>query len=236
MTMKEITSQVAFKLGLPANKNVENLQIETAVNISFQELKRYMKTPTDKTVPFATRIDLLSVGIDTLNVLYVQEASPKVGLTLGNIESGNVFQVAAAVGTYSAYASGGLTNIDPIMTQLAYSQLHNTLTTDLQWKYDNLNQCIYCTHQSPVPAFVTIRYVPNFHDVSEIVSPTWINYLIRMTEANMKIALGRTRSKYRIEGSNVSLDGDTLLEEGNSELATIREELGVKGSKLMVLR
>ena len=41
----------------------------------------------------------------------------------------------------------------------------------------------------------------------------------------MKIALGRARSKYTVEGSNVSLDGDTLLSEGNAELEQIREEL-----------
>lgn len=49
MTMNEIVEQVAFMLGLPANENVEGMQIEQAVNIAFRELKRYMKTPVDKT-------------------------------------------------------------------------------------------------------------------------------------------------------------------------------------------
>lgn len=234
MTMQEIVEQVAFMLGLPANENVENLQIEQAVNIAFRELKRYMKTPVDKTVPYSTRIDLVKVGIKTVKVLYVQAAFPKVGVSLGNIESGNVFQVAA-VGAYSTFSSTSVLNINPIMTELAYSQIQNCLSTDFQWKYDLPNQVVYCTHRSTKPAAVTIRYVPIYEDLSEITSQTWIDYLIRLSEANMKKALGRSRSKYKIDGSNVSLDGEQLLDEANSELEIIRNELNEKSSNLVIL-
>ena len=235
MKMQEIVEQVAFMLGLPANENVENLQIEQAVNIAFRELKRYMKTPVDKTVPYSTRIDLKAVGINTVKVLYVQASKPRLGLTLGSLESGNVFQVAASVNVTSLIGQGGQVNIDPIMQQLALSQVQNCLTTNFQWKYDLPNQVVYCTHCSPIPATVTIRYVPIYEDVSEITGQTWIDYLVRMSEANMKKALGRSRSKYKIEGSNVSLDGDQLLAEANAELETIRNELGMKSSKLVIL-
>lgn len=231
MTMQEIIEQVAFMLGLPANENTENVQIEQSVNIAFRELKRYMKTPVDKTVLYSTRIDLEKVGIKTVKVLYVQAAYPKVGVSLGLIESGNIFQVAAV----GAFGSASVLNIDPIMTELAYSQVHNCLTTDFQWKYDLPNQVVYCTHKASRPAEVTIRYVPIYGDVSEITGQTWIDYLVRMSEANMKKALGRSRSKYRIEGSNVSLDGDQLLAEANAELEVIRNELGGKSSKLVIL-
>ena len=75
MTMQEVVSQVSFMLGFPANKNVEGLQVEEAVNIAFRELQRYMKTPVEKTVPYSPRIDLLKVGIETVRVQYVQAAS-----------------------------------------------------------------------------------------------------------------------------------------------------------------
>jgi hypothetical protein len=105
----------------------------------------------------------------------------------------------------------------------------------LHWSYDQLNQVVYVTHRAPIPATITIRYVPIFSDVSEIVEPTWINYILRMGLAYTKISLGRTRSKYVIEGSNVTLDGDNLLTEGNAELEAIRNELKAKPSKLRVL-
>lgn len=235
MTMQEIVSQISFMLGLPANKNVENLQVEQAVNIAFTELKRYMNTPVDKTVPYSTRLDLVALGINTEKVLYVQAAEPKVGVSMGSIESGNVFQVSAAANTYSNFASSRLLNLDPIMVNLAYSQVQNTLTTDFQWKHDTQNKVVYCTHRSNRPAYVTVRYVPEYSDVSEITNHTWINYLIRLGEAYMKKALGRTRSKYRIEGSNVTLDGEQLLAEANAEIEQIHNELNVKSSRLVVL-
>ena len=194
-----------------------------------------MKTPCNKTVPFATRLDLVALGINTTNVLYVQAAEPRIGLSLTAIDSSNVFQVAAAVNISSGYGNGNTLNIDPIMSQLALQQTRNALSTDLQWSYDQPNQVVYVTHRAPIPATITIRYVPIFSDVSEIVEPTWINYLLRLGLAYAKISLGRTRSKYVIEGSNVSLDGDNLLTEGNAELEAIRNELKAKPSKLRVL-
>jgi len=235
MRMEEIVDQISFMLGLPANDNTEGLQIEQAVLIAFRELKRYMKTPVEKTVPFSTRIDLKAVGIVTSNVLYVQAAIPRIGLTMSSIDSGNVFQVAAAVNAYSQIGNTSSINIDPIVTEMAMAQVRNTLGTDFQWRYDSNNQVIYCAHRDPRPSVVTIRYIPDYQDVSEIKQEVWINYLIRMSEANMKKALGRTRSKYKVEGSNVSLDGDTLLAEANAELEAIRAELEERKNKLVVL-
>lgn len=235
MTMQEIVEEVSFMLGQPANMNVENLQVEKAVKIAFRELQQYMKTPVEKTVPYSTRLDLVKLGIDTVKVLYVQASKPRLGFTSSSLESSNVFQVAAAVNISSTIAQGNIINIDPIMNELALAQVRNCLATDFQWKYDLPNQVIYCTHRDPRPATVTIRYVPIYKDVSEIQGQVWIDYLIRMSEANMKKALGRTRSKYKIEGSNVSLDGESLLAEANAELEAIRNELKAKPSKLVVL-
>lgn len=235
MKMSEIVQQVSFLLGIPANTNVEDLQIEQAVNIAFRELKRYIRIPVEKTIPFSTRIDLKAVGIVTDTVLYVQPAYPRVGLTMGSIDSGNVFQTATSVAMYSGIGNTNSLNIEPILTQMALAQVRNTISTDLQWTFDRNNQVIYCTHREPRPAVVTVRYVPDYQDVSEVNQPTYEDYLIRMSVANMKLALGRSRSKYRIEGSNVSLDGDTLLAEANAELESIRQELESKKRKLVVL-
>lgn len=235
MTMQDIVQQVSFQLGVPANDNVEGLQPEQAVLIAFRELKGYMTTPVDLTVPYQNRLDLVKLGIKTTEVLNVQAAYPRIGLTMNSIDSGNVFQVAAAVNTYSAIGQTATVNIDPIMTEMAMAQVRNTITTDFQWKHDVDNQVVYCTHRDPRPSVVTITYVPDYQDVSEIKSTRWQNYLVRMSLAYMKVALGRTRSKYTVEGSNVSLDGDILLQEGNSELEAIRTELEGKKNKFTIL-
>ena len=235
MDMQEVVQEVSFRLGIPSNENVEDLQVEQAVLIAFRELKRYMKTPVDKTVPYQRRLDLVKLGIKTKKVLNVQAAYPRIGLTMSSIDSGNVFQVAAAVNTYSAIGQTSSINIDPIMTEMAMAQVRNTLATDFQWRFDIDNQVVYCAHRDPMPTNVTITYTPDYQDVSEIQNDTWIDYLLRLSEAHMKKALGRSRSKYTVEGSNVSLDGDILLQEANTELEAIRTELEAKKPKLVVL-
>lgn len=235
MTMQDIVQQVSFQLGIPANENVEQLQTEQAVLIAFRELKGYMTTPVKLTVPYQNRLDLVKLNIKTNEVLNVQAAYPRIGLTMNSIDSGNVFQVAAAVNTYSAIGQTSSINIDPIMTEMAMAQVRNTLSTDFQWDFDVDNQVVYCTHRDPRPTVVTITYVPDYQDVSEIKSTRWQNYLVRMSLAYMKVALGRTRSKYTVEGSNVKLDGDVLLQEGNTELDNIRAELEGKKNRFTLL-
>ena len=235
MEIAEIVDQVSFLLGLPANDNVEGCDLRHAVLIAFRELKRYMRTPVEKTVPFATRIKLSDVGIHTVTVLNVMPSVPRIGLTMSSIDAGNVFQVAAAVNVYSSIGNTSNINIDPIMTEMAMAQVRNTLSTDFQWQHDSTNDVIYCTHRDPRPATVTVRYVPDFKDVSEIKEPVWIDYLVRLTEAYAKKSLGRTRAKYTVEGSNVSLDGEALLAEANAELDAIRQELEAKRNKFIIL-
>ena len=235
MTMDEVVQQVSFMLGLPANDNTEGLDIRQAVEIAFRELKRYIKSPVDKTVPFSTRIKLTEAGIKTKKVLYCYASYPRIGLTMSSIDSANVFQVAAAVKTYSMVGNTTTLNVQPIQTEMAMAQVRNVLSTDFQWKHDPQNDVVYCTHRDPRPATITIRYVPDYEDVSEIVSDTWIDYLVRMSTANMKIALGRSRSKYKIEGSNVSLDGEELLTEANAELEAIRTELEARKQHFTIL-
>ena len=94
MTLEEIVQEVSFMLGLPAAENIEELDPKQAVLIAFRELKRYMKTPVDKTVPFSTRIDCVANDIDAVKILNVYASMPRIGLTMSSIDSGNVFQVA----------------------------------------------------------------------------------------------------------------------------------------------
>lgn len=234
MTVDEVVDQVSFMLGLPCNMNVENLDLRKAVLIAFSEAKRYMRTTALKTVPYATRIDLEKVGIRTSVVRAVYPAYPKMGLNLSNVESGNVFQLAAAVNA-GAMLNSTTGNLDPIVNQVAMAQAANVLATDWQWKYDQLNQCLYVTCKSPRPSQVTVSYVPDFQDVSEITSRAWQNIIVRLSEAYAKLSLGRTRSKYTIQGSNVALDGEALLEEANSQLQSLREEMESKSNRLVIV-
>lgn len=233
MTIDEYVDEVDFNL--PMLTKADGVDLNKAVMLAFREVKRYMRTSVDKTVPYTTRIDLKKLGIEATQILNVIPSRPRVGLTLGSIDSGNVFQIAAAVNQQSLIGNTSRLNLDPIISEMAMAQVRNTLSTDFQWRPDMQNQVIYCTHKDPRPATVTIIYTPDFKDVSEINKQSWIDYIIRLATARAKVKAGRARSKYRIEGSNVSNDGETLLSEGNAELEQIREELENRRRKLMVV-
>lgn len=237
MQMSEYVERIEYHLGLhdPDSIDAELVQTERAVTAAFQELKVYMRTSTDKTVPYSTRIDLLTNNILTRKVLSVYPSQPRIGLTMSSIDSGNVFQVAAAVNVYSAIGQTSSLNIDPIVTEMAMAQVRNTLSTDFQWKYDISNQCVYCTHRDPRPAFVTIHYVPEFQDVSEVTNNVWIDYILRLGQAFAKQRLGRIKTQYAVKDSNVDNDGEILLNEATSEINDIREKLQAKKTRLVVL-
>lgn len=235
MLIDEYVDEVSFRVGLLNSDNVEGIDINRSVLSAFRELKKYMKGPAYKTVPYSTRLDLVALGIDTNLVMNVKPARPRLGLSLGSIDSGNVFQLAASVNSQNMIGNTSRLNLDPVISELAMAQVRNTLSTDFQFRYDKLNQVIYCTHKDPKPAQVTIVYKPKFTDVSEIDSDEWQDYLIRLATARTKIVLGRVRSKYRVEGSNVSNDGELMLSEGNAELDKLMEELESHRRKLIVV-
>ena len=75
------------------------------------------------------------------------------------------------------------------------------------------------------PGRVVIEYIPIYKDVEDIKDEYWLDYLKRMSLAKAKVILGRLRTYAKQSNALVSLDGDTILAEGNNELQALREEL-----------
>jgi hypothetical protein len=105
-------------------------------------------------------------------------------------------------------------------------QMRNTTSTDLSFKQDKQAEKLYINTLDKPPA-ITIEFVPKFEDVNEVTSDYWIDIIVRMSVALTKITLGRIRSRYVQSNALWTQDGDTLLQEGNTELATLRETLRV---------
>ena len=49
-------------------------------------------------------------------------------------------------------------------------QIRNTVSTDLQFRFDKHTNQLYINIASDKPEYITIEYVPLYKDVSEIVS------------------------------------------------------------------
>lgn len=213
MTIQEYIDEVEFSLGAP----VVNLEIkgytERFIMRAFRELKRYISTPSFITVPYAgTAIDLSSYNVYT--VINVMRNQPTYGTF---IQDADVFSLA------SSYYN--MNNIDNYTNRMLILQQRNTISTDLDYLWNPDTKQLLISTNPPFPPALTIQYVKDFKDVSEVTDPYWVDILLRLSIAYSKQALGRIRSKYKLQGAQYDLDGDTLIQEANSEIETIRNHL-----------
>ena len=111
-------------------------------------------------------------------------------------------------------------------------QMRNTITTDLAFRFDRDKQQLYINVAFDRPEKITIEYVPRYNNVSEITSDYWIDIIMRLATALTKITVGRIRSRYTQSNALWTQDGETLLEEGNEELTSIREHLAANTNLL----
>ena len=75
------------------------------------------------------------------------------------------------------------------------------------------------------PGTIAVEYIPKLNSVEDIKSDYWQDVLVRMCLALTKITLGRIRTRFSQSNALWGMDGEKLLEEGNSELKELREVL-----------
>lgn len=213
MTIQEYIDEIEFSLGAPVVEIEIKGYTERCVMRAFRELKRYISTPSFITVPYTgTAIDLSANNV--YSVINVMRNQPTYGTF---IQDADVFSLA------SSYYN--MNNIDNYTNRMLILQQRNTISTDLDflWNYDT-KQLLISTNP-PFPPALTIQYVKDFKDVSEVTDPYWVDLLLRLSTAYAKQMLGRIRSKYKLQGAQYDLDGDTLIQEANQEITDIRNHL-----------
>lgn len=225
MDMQAIINEVKLKLtGDIVNLELSDSTMTALVSSALRELQRYIDTTKMITLPYKKCIDLSSYNINSVARVYRAE--------------GYMSQEDPSSATVDPmYASQwqllhGMGNIDRI-SDYTYNyaswntllQIRNTTSTDLAFRYDKSSNLLYINISSNYPAQITVEYVPRFNDVSEIVSDYWIDMLVKLSAALTKVTVGRVRSKFTQSNALWTMDGPTLLEEGNTELTALREEL-----------
>ncbi len=227
MDMQAIKDEVRLELtGDVLDLELSDASLTKIVNKSLREIQRYIDTVALATVPFSKCID-----VSTLKVSSVIGVRRSEGYMV-EVDAEN--QTATMDPMYASQWQmlSGLGNLHN-MTDYAYNyaswntvlQIKNTTSTDLAFHFDKISNKLYINISSNLPESITIMYIPRFDDVSQITSDFWIDNLIRLAVANSKIAVGRVRSKFKQSNALWSLDGDTLLQEGTTELTALREKL-----------
>ena len=238
MTKQEYIEYVKFIVtGGRTRLEIPDETIGKFVDFSLQEIRRYLDETQLITVPFAKVIDLTDSMVSSVVKVYRTEGY--TGDTTEGITTSEIDPMYAQ--QWMAFSSGGtMYNLNNyVLNYLAYNtllQMKNTLSTELNFReilhdkgHDLKNptdkHLLYVNSSYDRPVNITIEYVPTYTEVEQITSDYWIDILKRLSVAHVKIALGRIRSKYTQSNAPWSLDGATMLQEGNEELKELREVL-----------
>ena len=219
MTLSEYTDEILFSLG-GGYVDVEiEKDIPRCVNKAFREVKAYIVTPAYMTVPYGASLNGVGTTID-LSDKNVYDVICVMRPDSYNSMSMNTLDVFGLNLTYSA-----ITNNEAYANRMFRLQQMNTISTDLDFVWDAHTKQLSVVMNPPFTNQVTIEYVPDYKDVEEITEVFWQDIILRLATAYAKQVIGRIRSKYTLNSSTYSLDGDRMLEEANAEIADIKQKL-----------
>lgn len=220
MTLAEYTDEIMFSLGGIGDNSVEieigESGIVRCINRAFREIKQYVTTPAYMTLPFGARENGIgcTINLKDKNVYSVVNVMRPDSY---NSLSMNTLDVFGLNLTYSA-----ITNMEAYADRMLRLQQLNTISTDLDFIWDAHTKELSVTMNPPFTNAITIQYIPDYKDVEEITEVFWMDKILRLATAYAKQAIGRIRSKYTLNSSAYSLDGEAMLQEANTEIQEIR--------------
>lgn len=230
MDLQEYRDELKLNLtGYAIESDLDDAALDSIILKAFREMQRYIRSPILMTIPYSPCIDLSKYNVNIVLGVYRTEgyASGMTGIDGGNgytaIDPIQASQWQMLSGT------GNLANFSTYMSNYAswntMLQIRNTMSTDLAFHYDYNAQKLYINIATNVPDNITIEYVPVFKDISEVKSYFWIDNIIRLAVALAKVVVGRIRTRYGLANALWTQDGETILAEGNADLAALREHL-----------
>jgi len=251
MTLPSYVDEVKFKLtGGVLDLEIDDIGIQKIIEHSLRELQRYLGQSKFVTVPFSSCIDTSPYKISDVRMVYLADGGKGLnGATGADSTAGPLTDYA---GVESIYANSP---IDPMAWSMYYLGGNGTVSnytnyvnnyyayvetrkginvgdlSRLSFNYNKAEEKLYINAYAKASA-VTIEYVPRFDNVEDITNDAWIDILVRYSVANLKVTLGRVRSRFTQSNALWSQDGETLLTEGNQELADLRNYLEASASIL----
>lgn len=224
MDMQAVKDEILLKLtGDVVSFELSDIALTKIVNSALREIQRYIDTFKMITIPYTSCIDLSEYKVSS--VVGVRRAESYVT----NTQDSTAVDPMYASQWMLMSSLGNIGRMQDYTYNIAswnsLLQIRNTLSTDMSFYFTKSDNKLYVNTSSGKPDKITILYVPRFDDVSEIESDYWIDNLIRLSVAQSKIAVGRVRTKFKQSNALWTLDGDQILEEGKTELASLRQEL-----------
>jgi len=212
---------------------LEDSTIDKIINAALLEIQRYICSTEIATVPYSRCIDLNEITDQFGNKVKISSVSRifrTAGYTSNDSETSSGMMDPMYVSQWQILsATGNLYNFQDYALNYAswntLLQIRNTMSTDLSFRFDKVANKLYINTSSNPPTNITVEYIRRFDSVEEIVSDYWTDILMQLSLALTKVTVGRIRSRYTQSNALWTQDGETLLNEGTSELQSLREHL-----------
>lgn len=225
MELNSYIDEIKLKLsGDVLDLDIDDSTISKVINASLREIQRYIDTTKLITIPYEPCIDMKKYNVNAVAHVYRQDG---YGVSDSAAQNGNYDPMYMGMWQMMS-GNGNLYNInDWTYNYAAWNtalQIRNTLSTDMAFRYDGVQQKLYVNSGFDHPENITVEYIPRINDVSEITSDFWIDMLINLAVAQSKVVIGRIRSRYT--QTNALWAQDTgILQEGLDELSALREQM-----------
>ena len=229
MTKNDVVEEIKLELtGQVLEMELDDSTLDLTINKALHELQRYWDETTLVTIPYASCINYAGTPL---------EESSSIVRVYRTVGVGNSEDAGNSVTMDPMYAqqwmvfsnAGTMYNLqDYVMNYAAWSrlsQVRNTMSTDLAFREDKHACKLYINNNISSPGNITVEYIPKLRSVEDIKSDYWKDVLVRMSLDLVKIQIGRIRTKFTQSNALWTLDGDKLLEEGNTDLKELREIL-----------
>ena len=229
MTKNDVVEELKLELtGQVLEMELDDSTLDLTINKALRELQRYWDETTLVTIPYASCINYAGTPL---------EESSSIVRVYRTVGVGNSEDAGNSVTMDPMYAqqwmvfsnAGTMYNLqDYVMNYAAWStlsQVRNTMSTDLAFREDKHACKLYINNNISSPGNITVEYIPKLRSVEDIKSDYWKDILVRMSLDLVKIQIGRIRTKFTQSNALWTLDGDKLLEEGNTDLKELREIL-----------
>ena len=205
---------------------VDDSTLQKIVNSALREVQRYICSTKMITVPYSKCIDLTKYKVNAVTKVL---RSTGTGIS-GDTSSGTVSTDPVQLGLYQfTNGLGSMYNFQNYAYNFSswstVQQIQNTLSTDLAYYFEDSEKKLYINTTLNIGDSVTIEYVPRYDSVEEVTSDFWIDVIMRLSKALSKIYVGRIRSRFTQSNALWTQDGETLLNEGNTELSELRTYL-----------
>lgn len=223
MELKDYVERIKLQLtGGVIELEINDKTIERMINATIRELNNYYNVSELIEVPGSRCIDLTNYP-QINNVVAVHRPA-----AISNPQEGiNDPSYVSYLQTYNFGANyfNPSNMVYNITNYTLAQQISNTLSTDLDFRYDEKNKKLYINYSQGIPSTVVLEVIPRILDASDVLTQHWQDILYRLSLAEVKIALGRVRTRYRPTETLYEDDGETILAEGVAEAADIRAAL-----------